>query len=54
VAAKVSGRRRTLAEPKAAAVLGLLAVALMTASLPVSDLSDELTFNGTSGGVGNV
>jgi hypothetical protein len=51
-AAKVSGRRPLLAPRKTAAILGVLAVALLAASLPLSDLSHQLTFNNASGSVG--
>ena len=52
MATKVSGRLLALTAPTTAAILGALAVVLLIASLPLSGLSHQLTFNGTSGGVG--
>jgi Zn-dependent protease len=52
MATKVSGRRFALASPTTAAILGAIALVLLIASLPLSSLSHQLTFNDTSGGVG--
>ena len=52
MATKVSGRRFALASPPTAAILGAVALVLLIASLPLSSLSHQLTFNDTSGGVG--
>jgi len=52
MAMKVSGCRLALATPATAAILGALAVVLLMASLPLSGLSHQLTFNDTSGGLG--
>jgi hypothetical protein len=51
---RVGARRLTPAPQQTAAILGVLAVALLIASLPLSDLSHQLTFNDTSGGVGTI
>ena len=52
MATKVSGRQFALVSPATAAILGALALVLLTASLPLSSLSHQLTFNDTSGGAG--
>ena len=52
MATKVSGRQFALVSPTTAAILGALALVLLIASLPLSSLSHQLTFNDTSGGAG--
>jgi hypothetical protein len=52
VAAEVSARRFTPATPMTAAIMGSLVLVLLVASLPLSSLSHQLTFNDTSGGIG--
>jgi hypothetical protein len=52
MATKVSGRQFALVSPTTAVILGALALVLLIASLPLSSLSHQLTFNDTSGGVG--
>ena len=49
MATKVSRRQFALASPTTAAILGALALMLLIASLPLSSLSHQLTFNDTRG-----